>query len=89
MSAMRTARQWPAWIDDVLRYGPIAELEPEWRTAIADAIVDVLDLRSGAKDFPQCEKCGSLKTLHCTIVGCGLPRRYRWRLSRWLSERLP
>jgi hypothetical protein len=43
--AERNRLEWPAWIDDVLRFGPIAELEVEWRAAIGDAITRVLDDR--------------------------------------------
>lgn len=89
MSAMRTEQQWPAWIDDVLAFGPIAELEPGWQAAVGDAIVRVLDERAGIRQLPTCSRCGSLKTLACTIVGCGLPRRYRLRLSAWIAKRLP
>ena len=46
--ANRPALEWPAWVDDVLRFGPIAELEVEWRAAIGDAITRVLDERRGA-----------------------------------------
>jgi hypothetical protein len=44
----RPEGEWPAWVDDVLRYGPIAELEVEWRAAIGDAITRVLDARKQA-----------------------------------------
>ena len=42
----RPRGEWPAWVDTVLLYGPIAELEVEWRSAIGDAITAVLDRRS-------------------------------------------
>ena len=60
MSAERPTRQWPAWIDDVLAYGPIAELETEWRAAIGDAIVRTLDLRNGSRVI-ECACCGSTR----------------------------
>ena len=46
MSAERPQGQWPAWMDDLLAYGPLAELEPEWRAEIGDAITLVLDERA-------------------------------------------
>ena len=45
MLVERPTGQWPAWIDDVLAFGPVAELETEWRAAIGDAITKVLDNR--------------------------------------------
>lgn len=62
MSATRPKGRWPAWIDDVLLYGPIAELEDEWRAAIGDAIVRVLDLRQGSTEI-TCACCGATKTV--------------------------
>ena len=44
----RPTGEWPAWVDDVLLFGPIAELEVEWRAAIGDAITRVLDERLAA-----------------------------------------
>jgi hypothetical protein len=46
VSAERPTGQWPAWMDDLLAYGPLAELEPEWRAEIGDAITLVLDERA-------------------------------------------
>jgi len=46
MSVERPTGQWPAWMDDLLAYGPLAELEPEWRAEIGDAITLVLDERA-------------------------------------------
>ncbi len=56
----RAAGVWPAWVDDVLAYGPIAELEVEWKAAIGDAIVRVLDLRAGSHEI-TCACCGATK----------------------------
>jgi hypothetical protein len=42
----RPRGEWPRWIDDVLAFGPIAELETQWKAAIGDAIVGVLDQRA-------------------------------------------
>ena len=58
MSATRPAKRWPSWIDDILAYGPIAELETEWKAAIGDAITEVLDLRQGATAI-TCACCGA------------------------------
>lgn len=55
--AERPTKQWPAWVDDVLAYGPIAELELEWQAAIADHITYVLDLRRGSREV-TCPCCG-------------------------------
>jgi hypothetical protein len=44
--ARRPPKEWPAWVDEVLEFGPIAELEVEWRAAIGDAITEVLDQRA-------------------------------------------
>lgn len=44
----RPPKEWPAWVDDVLACGPIAEFEAEWRAAIGDAITRVLDERAEA-----------------------------------------
>lgn len=60
MSAERPAKQWPAWIDDILAYGPIAELETEWKAAVADSIVRTLDLRNGSREI-VCACCGATK----------------------------
>ena len=61
MSAQRPARQWPAWVDDVLHYGPIVELEVEWRAEIGDAITRVLDLRNGSLEVYNCGDCGAAR----------------------------
>ena len=42
----RLPKEWPSWIDDILRFGPIAELEDEWRAEIGDASTSVLDKRT-------------------------------------------
>ena len=60
MTATRPAKRWPAWIDDILAYAPIAELESEWQAAIGDAITHVLDLRQGSKII-TCACCGATK----------------------------
>lgn len=85
MSQLRERRQWSAWVDDILAYEPLAELEPEWQAAIGDAITRCLDERAGLTELAKCERCGGLLTLHCTIRGCGLPpMSLRWRLAaRW------
>lgn len=44
----RPKGQWPSWIDDVLRFGPLAELETEWQAEIGDAITAALDARAEA-----------------------------------------
>ena len=44
----RPPLMWPAWIDDLLLWGPIDELETEWKAAIGDAITHVLDQRREA-----------------------------------------
>jgi hypothetical protein len=54
----RPAGQWPAWVDDVLAYGPIAELEDQWRAEIGDAITRALDLRAGTVEVYNCRDCG-------------------------------
>lgn len=56
----RTVREWPRWIDDVLAYAPIAELGPEWQSAVGDAIVRVLDLRQGSREV-TCACCGATR----------------------------
>jgi FixJ family two-component response regulator len=43
--AVRKAGEWPAWMDDVLSFGPIAELGAEWKAEIGDAITGILDRR--------------------------------------------
>jgi hypothetical protein len=48
--ARRPKGQWPAWMDDLLRFAPLAELEPEWRAEIGDAITKALDSRQEARD---------------------------------------
>lgn len=58
MNAGRSPRQWPAWVDDILAFGPIAELEDEWRARIGDAITNVLDLRNGSREI-TCACCGA------------------------------
>ena len=58
--ADRPDRQWPAWIDEILADGPIDELETEWKAAIGDAIVRVLDLRVGSREI-TCACCGASK----------------------------
>lgn len=62
MSAARPAKEWPSWIDDVLAYAPIAELEDEWRAAIGHAITRMLDLRAGSRQI-TCACCGASKTV--------------------------
>lgn len=62
VTGQRRARQWPAWVDDVLAYGPIAELEDEWRAAIGDAVTRVLDLRNGSREI-TCACCGTTKVV--------------------------
>lgn len=57
-TAARPGKRWPSWIDDILAYGPIAELETEWKAAIGDAITEVLDLRQGATVI-TCACCGA------------------------------
>lgn len=61
MSALgeRPAGEWPAWIDDVLHFAPIAELEAEWRSSVAQAIVRVLDIRAGTIEVYNCHDCGA------------------------------
>lgn len=61
-AARRPARRWPAWVDDILAYGPIAELEDEWRAEIGDAIARVLDLRNGSR-IVICACCGATKVV--------------------------
>lgn len=56
--AERPPREWPAWLDDVLAFEPIAELGPEWQAGIGDAIVRVLDLRNGSREI-TCVCCGA------------------------------
>lgn len=41
----RPAVEWPEWVFDVMRFGPLAELETEWRAEMGDAITRVLDER--------------------------------------------
>jgi hypothetical protein len=60
VSVARPARQWPTWIDDILSYGPVAELEDEWRAAIGDAITHVLDMRQGTRKV-TCACCGATR----------------------------
>lgn len=57
-SAERKPGEWPAWVDELLQFGPIDELETEWRTMIGDAIVEVLDLRAGGARLTVCPCCG-------------------------------
>jgi LSD1 subclass zinc finger protein len=66
--AQRPARQWPAWIDDVLAYGPLAELEDEWRAAVGDAITRVLDLRQGSREV-TCACCGATRIVAASSGG--------------------
>lgn len=35
-------------MDDLLRFGPLAELEPEWKAEVGDAITKALDARQEA-----------------------------------------
>lgn len=56
----RPSGRWPAWVDDILAYGPVAELETEWQAAIGDAITRVLDLRQGSRVI-ECACCGKTK----------------------------
>lgn len=57
----RPAGEWPAWISDVLSFGPIAELEAEWRAEIGHAITRALDLRTGATEVYNCSDCGAAR----------------------------
>jgi hypothetical protein len=57
----RPAGEWPAWVSDVLAYGPIAELETDWRAEIGDAITKALDLRAGTVEVYNCAKCGAAR----------------------------
>ena len=50
----RSEREWPSWIDDILQFGPLAELEVEWRAAIGDAIVNILDQRLALRNQVKC-----------------------------------
>ena len=59
--ASRPAKRWPAWIDDILACGPIAEPEPEWRAEIGDAITRALDLRAGTVEVYNCRACGAAR----------------------------
>ncbi len=58
----RPVGQWPGWVDDVLAFGPISELEAEWRAAIGDAITRVLDRRAGRFKTYRCDSCGRFLT---------------------------
>ena len=57
----RKPGEWPAWISDILAYGPIAELEAEWRAGIGDAITRQLDLRAGTVEVYNCADCGAAR----------------------------
>lgn len=46
--------EWPAWINDILEFAPLAELEVEWRAAIGDAIVRVLEQRRALLNQSPC-----------------------------------
>lgn len=54
----RPPGRWPVWVDDILAYGPISELETEWQAAIGDAITRILDLRQGYRAI-ECGCCGT------------------------------
>lgn len=56
----RRPGEWPAWIDDILRFGPIAELDAGDRSWIAAAIVEILDFRTHRPLYAICPCCGVL-----------------------------
>lgn len=67
-NAARPTKHWPAWVDDVLAHGPIAELELEWQAAIADHITYVLDLRRGSRET-TCPCCGATRIVPALADG--------------------
>ncbi len=54
--AVRPPKEWPGWMDDLLSFGPLAELEAEWQAAIGDAITRVLDLRAESQGAREAQK---------------------------------
>jgi hypothetical protein len=86
--AERPPGEWPAWMDDVLAFGPLAELEAEWRAAVGDAVAAVLDRRRASGDPRYAEPVGLNEVAGLTVAFKALVLRAGGRVEVTEAELL-